>query len=142
MCRFSLLAVLILGALLDSANAAIPPVKRRGVARGESQPIATPVRVLLEKGRLRKREASSISELAVTVTIAPDATCGYVSASPSSAMTCANGKACMWESGLLNAMICGDGSNAVAYLRCLDGNEATDDACDAACQSDKYNLLW
>ncbi|CAM1502650.1 Fc.00g074260.m01.CDS01 [Cosmosporella sp. VM-42] len=142
MCRFSLSpVVLILGALFDGALAVIPAAKRHGVEGARPQPIATPALELLDERLLRKREESSISELAVTVTIAPDATCGYVSASPSSAMTCANGKACMWESGLLNAVICGDGSNALAYLHCLDNDEATNDACDAACKNDEYNLL-
>ncbi|KAF7561680.1 hypothetical protein G7046_g2465 [Stylonectria norvegica] len=129
MCRLH--AVLLLGALLSSVSATMSPTqpaKRRGIEKDQPQAMPTWLGQSLRENEIEnepwKRQGSQLSEVAFTVTIAPDATCGYVSASPSSAITCDNGKVCLWESGLLNGVICGDGSDALAYLHCLDGDEA------------------
>lgn len=55
-------------------------------------------------------------------------------------MTCINGKTCSWESGKLNAILCGlEGF----FTTCLGRDDALDpDICGDSCKSDWHIRLW
>ncbi|KAH6953726.1 hypothetical protein BKA56DRAFT_604744 [Ilyonectria sp. MPI-CAGE-AT-0026] len=76
---------------------------------------------------------------ALTITIAPDGTCGfYVGGTTESVFTC-SGSPCSWESGQLNAIFCDLG---YISTQCFDRNAAENtDICDAACRRNTNNLL-
>ncbi|KAH8714460.1 hypothetical protein BGZ61DRAFT_476537 [Ilyonectria robusta] len=74
----------------------------------------------------------------LTITVAPDNTCGFITGGywP---MTCINGKTCSWESGKLNAILCGlEGF----FTTCLGRDDALDpDICGDSCKSDWHIRL-
>ena len=88
----------------------------------------------------RRQEVSSPIDL--TVTLAPDATCGYLSAEVGVPITCTNGDQCAWAQlgGAIPGVIrCG----TELKVLCYESSKAVDSAlCNDACQSDTLNLLW
>ncbi|KAK5651452.1 hypothetical protein OQA88_12459 [Cercophora sp. LCS_1] len=108
---------------------------------GHGQPPPTPPPVLFARD-IRERQATSTST-EFTVTLAPDATCGYLSGSAGNPITCPNRSACTWEAEHLTRIVCGieDGVLNV-NLFCIPRATATDTfLCDDTCQSNSYNLL-
>ncbi|KAH7012933.1 hypothetical protein EDB80DRAFT_774338 [Ilyonectria destructans] len=76
----------------------------------------------------------------ITVTIAPDSVCGYLSPATQTdpRITCGNGLNCSWGSGPYAFIFCG---SAVFQTRCYPREEALDDAlCDEACRNNSANL--
>ncbi|VTO90925.1 unnamed protein product [Fusarium graminearum] len=94
---------------------------------------------LLEGYRLKERQVSVTSALSLTLTVASDETCGYLSGSVGVPITCENGASCTWEPNNLNIIACGTDH----YLECVESKTAVNPKlCDDVCQSDTWNLLW
>ncbi|KAF4331848.1 hypothetical protein FBEOM_14384 [Fusarium beomiforme] len=93
---------------------------------------------LLQGHRLRERQASVSSGPGLTLTIAPDETCGYLSGSVGVPITCQNGAACSWELDVLGVIAC----STDVFETCLESSIAVDQkVCDDVCQSDTWTLL-
>lgn len=78
----------------------------------------------------------------ITVTIAPDSICGYLSPATQTdpRITCGNGLNCSWGSGPYAFIFCG---STVFQTRCYPREEALDDTlCDEACRNNGENLKW
>ncbi|KAH7019567.1 hypothetical protein EDB80DRAFT_870203 [Ilyonectria destructans] len=84
---------------------------------------------------LRRRQlGSDITSGTISITIAPDETCGFDQfGDTDSAWICQSSRHCSWESGRLNLVFCGL-QNLITT--CQDSTFAVDtDLCDSACQS-------
>ncbi|EKJ70492.1 hypothetical protein FPSE_09353 [Fusarium pseudograminearum CS3096] len=94
---------------------------------------------LLQRRELQQRQEAS-SPFDVTVTSAPDATCGYLSAEVGVPITCTNKEICAWalvqeDSGVIK---CG----TEIKVNCYESSKAVDPSlCNDVCQSDTMNLL-
>ncbi|KLU85921.1 hypothetical protein MAPG_04940 [Magnaporthiopsis poae ATCC 64411] len=90
---------------------------------------------------VRRRQGSTATEptpRSLTVTYAPDETCGYVSAAPDAPITCPQGKRCMWAANTIKAIICAGG---VQILRCIDREVALDPrVCNDICMGNQQIL--
>lgn len=63
-------------------------------------------------GAVRRRQGSTATEptpRSLTITYAPDETCGYVSPAPGASITCSQGRRCMWAANTVKAIICAGG---------------------------------
>lgn len=95
----------------------------------------------LQRHELHRRQALVASPIDLTVTNAPDATCGYLSAEVGVPITCTNGDQCAWallqkDSGVIR---CG----TEIKVKCYESSKAVDPTlCNDVCQSDTMNLLW
>ncbi|KAH6867777.1 hypothetical protein B0T10DRAFT_419405 [Thelonectria olida] len=135
---------LLLGAMLDNVNAMNPAYEARE-ERVRALPTLTAGPLgLLDEARLiqgqgmRPRQDSTSSALSLTLTIAPDRTCGYLSGEVGVPITCDNGRDCSWEVKALSVIACG----TAHYLQCVESSVAADpDQCNDVCQSDIWNLL-
>ncbi|KAF4425164.1 hypothetical protein F53441_14180 [Fusarium austroafricanum] len=132
---------LVLGVCAGANALAISEPTKRQDAGYMHQPDPTPHVGMSGMRHLAmdKRQASSASELTTyTIVVAPDSTCGFLSASPGNAITCSNKQRCSWELSYNTAIFCG----SKAYNRCWDREDATNtEICDDVCQSNEYNLL-
>ncbi|KAL8286005.1 hypothetical protein RB597_002881 [Gaeumannomyces tritici] len=82
---------------------------------------------------LRRQGATTMSTTTLTMTYAPDETCGYVSASPGIPLTCSQGRGCRWEVKTIKHIMCADQD---MFLRCMDRVVALDTrSCDDTCRS-------
>lgn len=124
-----------------------------GHARGmlaASMPMITadPMDFLSQVEELRRRELHARQEVSsaveLTITLAPDATCGYLSGEFEVPITCTNGKQCAWaqvgdkvgETGLVR---CGQ----ELRVACFESSKAVDtELCDDICQSGFFTLRW
>ncbi|KAH7124439.1 hypothetical protein EDB81DRAFT_765799 [Dactylonectria macrodidyma] len=70
----------------------------------------------------REEHASTSSALSLTLTIAPDETCGYLSGEVGEPITCDNGDYCTWEVKELGVIACGKAH----YLQCVESSVAVD----------------
>ncbi|KAH6977254.1 hypothetical protein BKA56DRAFT_686956 [Ilyonectria sp. MPI-CAGE-AT-0026] len=74
----------------------------------------------------------------LTITVAPDNTCGFITGEYRT-MICGNRRACSWESGKLNAILCG---SEAYFTTCLDRDDALDpDICGDSCKSNWHIRL-
>ncbi|KAI7765614.1 hypothetical protein LZL87_014001 [Fusarium oxysporum] len=84
-----------------------------------------------------KRQITSSSDGVLTVTIAPDETCGWLSGRPGVPITCENRQPCMWMKSI--ALICGplnDYNKWEYHLMCYEREEALNtDICNDLCVS-------
>ncbi|CAG7563200.1 unnamed protein product [Fusarium equiseti] len=93
---------------------------------------------LLEGHGVMARRAAATSEMTLTVTIAPDETCGYLSGSVGVPITCENSGVCMWEEDRLGVIGC----STEIRTGCVESKTAVDpNLCDDTCQSNIYSLL-
>ncbi|WAO94651.1 Hypothetical protein NCS54_01224300 [Fusarium falciforme] len=86
---------------------------------------------------LHRRENSRLTAGTLTITVAPDPTCGFDVNEES--VTCPSSKRCSWESGRIDKVFCD-----LRYIRtaCLDRTDALDpDLCDLDCIEDTNTLL-
>ncbi|KAM0326674.1 hypothetical protein ACHAQA_006544 [Verticillium albo-atrum] len=129
-------AAIALAPLIETTTATVPPIITS--AYDEVRKIhATPAPRV--RGAARRQAEASVSEF--TITVAPDATCGFLSGSSGNAITCDNGNPCSWEPNNINAVFCGVATDAVR-LQCLERDAATDtEFCNDVCQSNTFNLL-
>ncbi|RSL54309.1 hypothetical protein CEP54_009925 [Fusarium duplospermum] len=91
--------------------------------------------LMLDHG-LHKRENSRLTSGTLTITVAPDPTCGFDT--KEDVVTCPSSKRCSWESGRLDNVFCD-----LRYIRtaCLDRTDALDeDICDLDCLDDVNTL--
>ncbi|KAH7193884.1 uncharacterized protein B0J16DRAFT_412445 [Fusarium flagelliforme] len=92
---------------------------------------------LLEGHGVKARRAAATSAVTLTLTIAPDETCGYLSGSVGVPITCENKALCTWEQDSLNVIAC----STDHYLQCIESKTAVDpNLCNDVCQSDTWNL--
>ncbi|RSM14169.1 hypothetical protein CDV31_005505 [Fusarium ambrosium] len=85
---------------------------------------------------LHKRENSRLTSGTLTITVAPDPTCGFDT--NQDVVTCPSSKRCSWESGRLDNVFCD-----LRYIRtaCLDRTDALDEEiCDLDCLDDVNTL--
>jgi hypothetical protein len=95
---------------------------------------------LLQRRDLHQRQEVS-SPVDLTVTIAPDATCGYLSAEVGVPITCPNKDQCAWALVQKNSGVIRCGTEVKS--KCYESSKAVDPAlCPDVCQSNTFNLLW
>ncbi|KAI8713900.1 hypothetical protein NCS52_01235900 [Fusarium sp. LHS14.1] len=85
---------------------------------------------------LHRRENTRLTSGTITITVAPDPTCGFDARHDS--VTCPISKRCSWESGQINNVFCD-----LRYIKttCLDSTDALDpDKCDLDCVEDINTL--
>ena len=124
-----------------------------GHARGmpaASMPMITadPMDFLDQVEELRRRQLHARQEVSsaidLTITVAPDATCGYLSGEFEVPITCTNGDDCAWAQigdkvGEAGVMRCGTELRAT----CFESSKAVDtELCDDICQSGFLTLRW
>ncbi|PNP51113.1 hypothetical protein FNYG_15918 [Fusarium nygamai] len=134
--RFAI--VLILWTIQGSQGRVISePTQRLYVPSHDRPPAQTKMMEIPLPQHAVKRQIASSSNDVVTVTIAPDETCGWLSGRPGVPITCENHQPCMWMSSI--ALICGpleDYSKWEYHLRCYEREEALNpDVCDDVCVS-------
>ncbi|RGP63964.1 hypothetical protein FSPOR_8292 [Fusarium sporotrichioides] len=94
---------------------------------------------LLQRDELQQRQEVS-SPFDLTVTNAPDATCGYLSAEIGVPITCTNKEVCAWALVQENSGVIRCGTEI--KVKCYESSKAADTAlCNDVCQSDTLNLL-
>ncbi|KAG7417772.1 hypothetical protein Forpe1208_v003805 [Fusarium oxysporum f. sp. rapae] len=100
--------------------------------------VIDPLNLLLGNGPGLKPRAES-EDSALAVTIAPDETCGYVTADKDSPVTCPSSRLCSWAvSSGLGLVACG----SQIHITCLESSKAVNSTrCDDVCQSNTFNLL-
>ncbi|WJG37078.1 uncharacterized protein FOBCDRAFT_207960 [Fusarium oxysporum Fo47] len=81
------------------------PTQQSYVTGHDRPPAQTKMMEIPESRLLAKRQTTSSPNDVLTVTIAPDETCGWVSGRPGIPITCENHQPCMWMSSV--ALICG-----------------------------------
>ncbi|KPM34600.1 hypothetical protein AK830_g11977 [Neonectria ditissima] len=113
------------------------PERYQAAGLAYAQAMPTAFVELLGEIELAKR-ADSSTPITVTVTVAPDETCGYLSGEAGAAITCENDGICSWEAQSLNVVGCGD----ILHSTCYPMSEATDlSSCNDVCQTNTWNLL-
>lgn len=97
-----------------------------------------------ELRHMAKRQQTTVSNAVFTVTIATDETCGWLSGSPGSPITCENHQPCMWDGAL--GIICGvpdNPNNWQVHVRCVESAVALNTGlCSDVCQSNSFFLRW
>ncbi|OBS22847.1 hypothetical protein FPOA_09170 [Fusarium poae] len=94
---------------------------------------------LPQRRELQERQEVS-SPFDVTVTSAPDATCGYLSAEIGVPITCTNKEVCAWALVQKDAGVIKCGTEI--KVNCYESSKAVDPTlCNDVCQSDTMNLL-
>ncbi|CEI70865.1 hypothetical protein FVEN_g9753 [Fusarium venenatum] len=94
---------------------------------------------LLQRRELQQRQEVS-SPFDLTVTNAPDATCGYLSAEIGVPITCTNKEVCAWALVQEDAGVIRCGTEI--KVNCYESFKAVDPTlCNDVCQSDTMNLL-
>ncbi|KAH7187722.1 hypothetical protein DER44DRAFT_680270, partial [Fusarium oxysporum] len=87
---------------------------------------------------LAKRRETSLETEALSITIAPDETCGFISGSPYNPVTCENPHyQCAWvgEIGILCGPVLEDSDKWDYYLRCYERDQALDNGiCNNICK--------
>ncbi|KAF5648988.1 hypothetical protein F52700_807 [Fusarium sp. NRRL 52700] len=136
---------LLLGAMLQAANAVdVARAVQRNHVRDEPAAITGApygmiheAELLVGHNGLHARQAGSSSEPLV-VTIAPDATCGYLSGQAGAAITCDNGRPCSWATVSTSGLVgCGND----IYILCVESSIAVNpSSCDDVCQSNTFYL--
>ncbi|KAF5973513.1 hypothetical protein FBULB1_8259 [Fusarium bulbicola] len=136
---------LLLGAMLQAANAVdVARAAQRNRVRDVPAAITEApygimheAEMLVGHNGLQARQAASSSEPLV-VTIAPDATCGYLSGQAGAAVTCGNGSPCSWA-GVSRSGLVGCGSDI--FILCVESSIAVNpSSCDDVCQSNTFYL--
>ncbi|KAH7134126.1 hypothetical protein EDB81DRAFT_886932 [Dactylonectria macrodidyma] len=136
----------LLGALLPSVNAAAAPryeeareehVRRFPEPTQDVSGLADKLKSL--QGRdVRPRQVQTSDSITYTITMAPDETCGYLSASAGVGITCDNGQNCAWEVKEVDVILCG----TQIKDRCFESSVALNsELCNDVCQSNEFNLL-
>lgn len=93
----------------------------------------------LEGHGVMARRAAATSDITLTITIASDETCGYLSGTVGVPITCENSAICMWEEDRLGVIAC----SKEIHTGCVESKTAVDpNLCDDTCQSNIYSLLW
>ncbi|KAJ4122792.1 hypothetical protein NW768_010237 [Fusarium equiseti] len=75
---------------------------------------------LLQGHGVQARQVSSSSAITLTLTIAPDETCGYLSGSLGVPITCENKARCTWEQDSINVIAC----SMEFYRQCVESKTA------------------
>ncbi|CAG7562042.1 unnamed protein product [Fusarium equiseti] len=136
----------LLGMMALAVNAMETGHARRMPAADMPMITADPMDFLDQVEELRRRElhprqASSSMLNDLTVTVAADATCGYLSAEIGVPITCTNKGTCAWAQlfpgqGVIR---CGTDIKVTCYESTVAVNSSL---CNDVCQSDTMNLLW
>ena len=107
---------------------------------------ADPMDFLDQVEELRRRELFPRQEVSsipadLTVTVAADATCGYLSAEVGVPITCTNKDTCAWAQLFRGTGVirCGTDIKVSCYASTAAVNSSL---CNDVCQSDTMNLLW
>ncbi|KAH7129912.1 hypothetical protein B0J13DRAFT_627054 [Dactylonectria estremocensis] len=88
----------------------------------------------------RAQQKRATSATAVTWTISPDETCGYLSGSVGAPITCDNSAICEWLPR--GGVLCEGGTTYSAHVSCYEMEDALNtDKCNDVCTSNIYNLL-
>ncbi|KAF5245997.1 hypothetical protein FANTH_7087 [Fusarium anthophilum] len=100
--------------------------------------VIDPLNLLLGHARGLNPRAES-EDTAITVTIAPDETCGYVGGNEDAPVTCPSSRLCSWAvTGGLGLLAC----ESQIYITCLESSRAVNSTrCNDVCQSNTFNLL-
>jgi hypothetical protein len=119
------------------------PTQRHSVGYNEQPSAPTQSIEALELG-LAERQTTKLIEYTLTLTMAGDSTCGFLSGSPGNAITCENRLPCFWEQEYMAGIFCGRGSTNVKWhSTCVEWETALNpELCDDVCQGNTYNLLW
>ncbi|WZH43242.1 uncharacterized protein QYS62_004244 [Fusarium acuminatum] len=80
---------------------------------------------------LYERADGSITET-LSITVAPDNTCGFYTPSTAISFTCASGMKCMWENDKYNIAFCGERDFQTACMNSVDALNT--DKCDEDCR--------
>ncbi|KAL6406549.1 hypothetical protein AUP68_09348 [Ilyonectria robusta] len=141
---YSLIA-LVLWAIQRSYGRVLSQPTQRPREADRDRPLVQTRMVEIPELRLRqlaKRQQTSLSNAVFTVTIATDETCGWLSGSPGSPITCQNHQPCMWAGSL--GIICGvpDKPNDwEVHVRCVERAVALNTAlCNDVCESNSFFL--
>lgn len=117
--------------------------QRYNIGYRERPPAPTQFTDVLESGQLPEQQPTKIEEATLTLTLAGNPTCGFLSGSPGNAITCENRQPCFWEEDHLAGILCGVDSNADIHLACIEGEAALNpEICNDVCQGNRFNLLW
>ncbi|KAK2666376.1 hypothetical protein RAB80_018033 [Fusarium oxysporum f. sp. vasinfectum] len=113
------------------------PTQQSYVTGHDRPPAQTKMMEIPKSRLLAKRQTTSSPNDVLTVTIAPDETCGWLSGRPGIPITCENHQPCMWMSSI--ALICGglkEFDKWEYHLKCYE-REATlnTDICNDICVS-------
>ncbi|KAH7150300.1 hypothetical protein B0J13DRAFT_673996 [Dactylonectria estremocensis] len=137
----------LLGALLPNVNAAAAARNYEEAREEHVRSFPAPTQDLsglsdklksLQGRDVRPRQAQTSASVTYTVTLAPDETCGYLSASAGAGITCDNGQNCAWEVKEADVILCGTQIKDA----CLESSVALNsDLCNDVCQSNEFNLL-
>uniref|UniRef100_A0A0D2XEZ9 Uncharacterized protein n=1 Tax=Fusarium oxysporum (strain Fo5176) TaxID=660025 RepID=A0A0D2XEZ9_FUSOF len=89
----------------------------------------------------RKRDVDELSQLTsgtLTVTVAPDPTCGFTN-NDEAVWVCPGGRPCTWEKGQINRFWC---AWQQIYTTCLDSTAIFDPAiCNSECRTNTRNAI-
>jgi hypothetical protein len=92
------------------------------------------------------RRQDGASSYAVTMAVAPDNTCGYISGNPSLAYTCDASATCglaLSQPTHSGAVICFDANGSNLRFGCVDYNAFySSSSCDSSCAQDTLVLKW
>ncbi|KAG4273406.1 hypothetical protein FPRO04_09770 [Fusarium proliferatum] len=137
---------LLLGALLQATNAMeMAHAAQRNRVRDAAPAITEApyglvheAELLVGHNGLHARQAAASSSEPLVVTIAPDATCGYLSGQAGAAVTCGNGRPCSWAATSRTGLVgCGND----IYILCVESSVAVNpSSCDDVCQSNTFYL--
>ncbi|KAH7112379.1 hypothetical protein EDB81DRAFT_670832 [Dactylonectria macrodidyma] len=142
MCRL-LLVTFICSIWSIIANCGLPsePTQRSRIGYNQQPPAPTQSTEDVKWGQLAKRESARPQDRTLTLTLAPDETCGFLSGSPGIAITCENGLQCFWELEYYTAIFCGTDTKAEVHTACVERKTAINpELCDNVCQSDRITL--
>ncbi|KAF4955695.1 hypothetical protein FGADI_4388 [Fusarium gaditjirri] len=123
----------------------LTPVKQKSFKNLANIPMAAdlhkPNPVPRPRRVARKRDVDELSQLTagtLTVTVAPDPTCGFTS-DDEAIYVCAGGRPCTWEKGQINRFWC---AWERLYTTCLDSTAFYDNAiCNSECRSNTRNAI-
>ncbi|KAF4962646.1 hypothetical protein FSARC_9316 [Fusarium sarcochroum] len=123
--RWLAVAALVSCSLLDKTIALDAP------PQGPAPTSPARVRALRPLQGIYGRAENPITE-DLSITVAPDATCGFYTPNTEFHFTCSLGTRCMWENDKYNLVFCGEKDFKTA---CMNKNDATDpEKCDEDCR--------
>lgn len=114
----------------------------REAAQALHIPVATAVPAPIPRGLARRdaaADAAAVTSGTLTVTVAPDATCGF-NGDGDPVWVCPQGRPCTWESGEINRFWCGWSR---LITTCYDSTAYYDSAiCNSDCRANSRNAGW
>ncbi|KAM0540717.1 hypothetical protein ACHAPJ_013533 [Fusarium lateritium] len=119
------MAALVSCSLLDKTNALDAP------PQGSAPTSPALIRARRPLHGIYERAENPTTE-ALSITVAPDASCGFYTPNTEYHFTCSPGTRCMWENDKYNLAFCGEKDFKTA---CMNKNDATDpEKCDEDCR--------